>query len=325
LTFIQAKEDSLLYLFHNLVDYILRSSFRKSLLFFISLLLAHTIYGQAIFEIDKDTITRFERINVDKGLSSNEVTCFHQDNYGFIWVGTQNGLNIYNGIEFKIFRNEFGNQQSLPSDYIYKIFETKDSLIWICTEFGLSKFDRASERFINFFPDSIELFSSKNKILEIYEVDDFLVLNVDYLLYTFNKKTCKFQSYDKKLLPRVNEFIELNSMIPDSNGTIWIFEDENDELVLNHFDLLKQKIHTYRSSDSLKIKPSLLKNAKVYKSISGIIWLCTFGNGVYKLSLDGEDSFKSQNYTGWEGDRINSNYVLDIFEDSKSNIWFGGK
>jgi signal transduction histidine kinase/ligand-binding sensor domain-containing protein/DNA-binding response OmpR family regulator len=300
-------------------------SISRILLPFFFILLSAKIIAQKEFKFETDQTTRFERINVDQGMSSNNVNCFHQDNYGFIWIGTQSGLNLYNGLDFKIFRNEIDNVASLPSDNIHKIFESTDSTIWICSEIGLSLYDRGSERFKNFFPDSSELYSSINKIQEIYEIGDFLVLNAGGLLYTFNRKTSKFQRFDKKLLPRVNDFIEPNAMIPDSNGMIWVFEDKNDELLLNHFDVENQLFKSYHSADSLVLKPSELRNALVYKSNSGVIWMATFGNGLYKLTLDEKGSYITLNYTGWEGDRINSNYTLDIFEDKESNVWFGGK
>lgn len=107
--------------------------------------------SQITFHLDKTT--RFERLSVEQGLSSRYTTTIHQDKYGFIWIGTQNGLNIYDGMEFKIFRSETNNPHSLPNNYIYKILEAKDSSTWVCTEYGLSRYNRASESFTNFYPE----------------------------------------------------------------------------------------------------------------------------------------------------------------------------
>ena len=284
---------------HNLSG---RNAIFKTMVLYVFLLVLSIIPFQVIAQsfYTSDQSTRFEKIGIDQGLSSDKVTCFHQDNFGFIWIGTQSGLNLYNGLDFKIFRNELNKSGSLPSDNIYKIIESKDSAIWICSEIGLSLYDRGSESFKNFFPDSSELYSSINKIQEIYEVGDFLVLNAGGLLYTFNRKTSNFQRFDKTLLPRVNEFIEPCSMVPDSNGKIWVLEIKNDALLLNQFDVENQLFQSYHASDSIILNASEIKSTQIYKSISGIIWLATFGNGLYKLTLDEKDTYKAENFNRWQ-------------------------
>jgi len=106
-------------------------------------------FAQLAFRIDNTT--RFDNLGVAQGLSSRYVTCIHQDKYGFVWIGTQNGLNLYDGMDFTIFRSQDNNPNSLPDNFIYKIVEDKDSTLWICSEFGLSRYNRATEDFTNFY------------------------------------------------------------------------------------------------------------------------------------------------------------------------------
>ena len=207
----------------------------KSVFFFclfltISFCTTHT-FAQFTYELDKTT--RFERIGVDQGLSSRYITCIYQDNNGFIWIGTQNGLNLYDGYEFKIFSSDIENPNSLPDNYIYKIIEGKDSIMWICTEYGLSRYNRASEDFTNFYPDTIDYYNPINSIREINEFDENLMINAGGKLYKFNNKSHTFHDLGKTLFfpPRYSAIIYV-TMFLDSSGMLWVFSNDNDNLIL---------------------------------------------------------------------------------------------
>lgn len=63
------------------------------------------------------------RLGIEQGLSNNSVKAIYRDHLGFLWFGTFNGLNSYDGCEFKIFRNRLNDSTSLPHNYIYAITE----------------------------------------------------------------------------------------------------------------------------------------------------------------------------------------------------------
>lgn len=106
-------------------------------------------YAQVInFRVDKFT--------VEQGLSQNQVFCIYQDNKGFLWFGTQNGLNLYDGYNFKIFRHEPGNENSLLDYAVNSICETDTGIFWIGTREGMSRLDFKTGKFKHFrhHPDS---------------------------------------------------------------------------------------------------------------------------------------------------------------------------
>ena len=77
-----------------------------------------------------------------------------QDKFGFMWFGTQDGLNRYDGYKFKVFTNESGNKNSLSNNYIWSIHEDKDGIMWIGSfGGGLTRFDPATESFTNYKND----------------------------------------------------------------------------------------------------------------------------------------------------------------------------
>jgi len=80
-------------------------------------------------------------LGIENGLSNNAVTSIFQDHYGFMWFGTYDGLNRYNGYEFKVFRNQLNDPSSLIHNRIVAITEDADNRIWIGTKMGLSIYD----------------------------------------------------------------------------------------------------------------------------------------------------------------------------------------
>ena len=124
-----------------------------SLFFLLFSLFSFQCFAQFTYELDKTT--RFEKMGVKEGISTEYTTCIHQDKYGFIWIGTQSGLNLYDGYEVKVFSANPKNRQSLFNNWILSIFEEADGTMWFCTDIGISKYDRANQTFSNFIPDSL--------------------------------------------------------------------------------------------------------------------------------------------------------------------------
>lgn len=93
----------------------------------------------------------FDQLTVNDGLSQNFVTCILQDHQGFLWVGTRDGLNRYDGYKFKIYAFEAQDTTSLSANAIQSIFEDRNNNLWVGTRFGgLNKYDRATDRFVRY-------------------------------------------------------------------------------------------------------------------------------------------------------------------------------
>ena len=93
----------------------------------------------------------FDRITMDSGLSSSSVTSILKDRTGYVWVGTTEGLNRYDGYTFKVFLPVPDCPESIQSSSIDKLFEDSDGGIWIFfSSGGISRYDRGSDTFLNF-------------------------------------------------------------------------------------------------------------------------------------------------------------------------------
>jgi hypothetical protein len=97
---------------------------------------------------------RFTRLSTDDGLSQTRVLQIVQDDQGFMWFGSQYGLNRYDGYKFKVFKHEPGNPNSLSGVFISSLFKDRSGSLWIgCDEF-LDRFDPVTETFTHYRIDS---------------------------------------------------------------------------------------------------------------------------------------------------------------------------
>lgn len=89
----------------------------------------------------------FEHLTIENGLSQSSVLSIYQDSKGFLWFGTSDGLNRYDGYSFKIYKNDIRNPYSISNNVINHITEDPDGNLWIATANGLNKFNPRSEKF----------------------------------------------------------------------------------------------------------------------------------------------------------------------------------
>jgi len=102
----------------------------------------------------------FRHLAVEDGLSQSTINCIYQDHYGFMWFGTQDGLNCYDGFGFTIYRSVPEDSATLSHNWIWDVTEDDDHNLWIATWNGLTKYDRSTRAFSRFLPDS----ANKNSI-----------------------------------------------------------------------------------------------------------------------------------------------------------------
>ncbi|MFB2119398.1 two-component regulator propeller domain-containing protein [Parapedobacter sp. 2B3] len=102
-------------------------------------------YGQPFY---------FTHYQVENGLSNNAVLCSVQDPMGFMWFGTKDGLNRFDGYSFKVFHNDPDNPNGLGSNFVRALYVDKTGYIWVGTDQGIYLFDPKSETF-SFFNPSI--------------------------------------------------------------------------------------------------------------------------------------------------------------------------
>lgn len=148
----------------------------------------------------------FRHYKVEEGLSYNTVICSYQDKKGFLWFGTKDGLNRFDGNNFKIFRHDADDPTTIGNNFIKVLHEDDQGALWVGTGKGLYSFDAASETF--------KLFNntSANEIIDIQTDNrDNLWYILGRGLYKFNFKTRETTKYDD----------DVTSICKTSDGHIW--------------------------------------------------------------------------------------------------------
>lgn len=195
-----------------------------------ALALIALLYAIAVFpltaQVSSQSDIAFERLTVKNGLSQGSVLCIIQDKRGFMWFGTEDGLNRYDGHSFKVFRSNPRDTSSLARNYIEALYEDKEGTLWVGTKGGLCRFNRTTETFTTFRADGKPTSLSNGYVTSI--VDD---ARGEYLwvgtygggLCRMDKKTGQFNTYRKNL----RDAGALQSDIvwrltADKTGAIWV-------------------------------------------------------------------------------------------------------
>ena len=187
-------------------------------------LLLHNGNGHAQLYFKAKTLT------VANGLSDNRVTCFYKDKKGFMWIGTRNGLNRYDGHSFKIFRPQPGN--SISNEVINDIAEDSRGRIWVATMEGLNIFDPAAGTWEAMTPDpSGARKSVPNFIIWDIEIDqqDKVWIAVDVFEFCqFDIRANKFIFYDWPVFARQHPVLKkygyrsIQRFVPKNNHEFWL-------------------------------------------------------------------------------------------------------
>ena len=143
---------------------------------------------------------KFEHLSVDQGLSYNSVLDIIQDDQGFMWFATEDGLNKYDGYKVTVYKNIKNVSSSLSNNFVYDIHKDHSGILWIATAFGLNKYDRAHDNFVRYFdtlPDAGDVGS--NSICDISNPDplndEILWLGTGYGLCEFHITSGQYDRY----------------------------------------------------------------------------------------------------------------------------------
>ena len=250
----------------------------------------------------------FKNITIEDGLSQSTVETIYQDSKGYIWIGTNDGLDRYNGYEFKHYKHDKYDKNSIANNYIVDIIEDKNGYIWVSTIGGLSRINPDKDEIKNYYSkeDSGNL-SNSNLWQILCTNDNRLIASTIDGLNVYDKNKDKFTRilYKEGELP--SQYIY--SLEEDINGHIWVGTDNG----LVELDKDLNIVKSYQDA----IEDSDVYN--VYDDSKGNIWVCTLDNGLFKINLDDNsvENYKNNN----SKISIPSNNVRDIISDSEGKLW----
>ena len=220
------------------------------------LFLSNTVFGQEYY---------FKHYKVEDGLSNNTVLASIQDTDGFLWFGTKDGLNRFDGYNFKIFRSEANSKTSLGINYIQSLHEFKDQ-IWVGTDKGLYSYDKKLDKF-TFLNEAIN-----NRINDIdNDLDNNLWFISIGTIIKYNTDTKQINMFDG-----TNHFYT-TSITCDENGIIWA-SSFNDLYRYSEATQSFEKIN-------LQLPNSNVSISAIYAFDANSIFIGTKDHGVYKYDI----------------------------------------
>ncbi len=167
----------------------------------------------------------FEHYSINDGLSASIVRCMIQDKIGYMWFGTYSGLDRYDGISFRSYKNIPGDTSSLINAFVQCLLEDKAGNLWIGTTNGLEKFDPSIEKFTHFnLFDEDEANEWNNNIFSICEDQyGYLWLGTGDGLNKFDPATGNFTHF-RNDRANINSLVNnvINVILEDSRGDLWI-------------------------------------------------------------------------------------------------------
>ena len=184
-------------------------------IFLVTIFVTSLLYPQTI---------NFKNLTTKDGLSNNKINAILQDKTGFLWFGTDDGLNRFDGYDFKVYRNNPKDSNSISSNNIWSLFEDDEGNIWIGTKSGdLNFYDSEKEIFKHWKIESEVV--RENSITALYKIKNDYVWIGTYQsgLYRFNIKSGELKNWNYKINDInciSNNFV--TSIVEDNNGSLWI-------------------------------------------------------------------------------------------------------
>ncbi|HKJ42114.1 MAG TPA: two-component regulator propeller domain-containing protein, partial [Sunxiuqinia sp.] len=191
---------------------------------FFGLLLFILLPGFGTTALSQTSPLRFAKYGVKDGLSASIVNCVLKDSYGFLWVGTNNGLNRFDGYRTKVFEHDPSRSNSLLSNRILSLSEDHDKNLWIGTTTGLCVKRNGNTGFdaINLASENVQAHSI-NALLTTKKGEVFVATELGFFILKDGNKQPIFigAKHSQNDLGRVNSFAE------DPQGMVWIGSSNN--------------------------------------------------------------------------------------------------
>ena len=270
------------------------------------------------FLYSKTRHLKFEHLTTEHGLSQSTITCILQDQQGYMWFGTQDGLNCYDGYTFTIYQHNPGDSNSISSNTVYALFEDSYGALWVGTESGLDLFRRSTGGFIHYRHHEEESSSlSHDQVMSICEdLNGQLWIGTNGGgLNRFDRQANRFTRFQKESGgEQAISSNEIYEVFCDSRNYLWIGSWHG------HVDL-------YHLENN-QIRPYGRYGEYIIRSIiedrDGDIWICTHGDGLIQVHLDSTANFREIRYRYEKGkNSLSGNALFAIMEDQQGQLWIG--
>ncbi|SKC63445.1 two-component regulator propeller domain-containing protein [Ohtaekwangia koreensis] len=286
----------------------------------------------------------FKRISLREGLSQSMGKCSYKDKQGYMWFGTLDGLNRYDGYEMTVFRNDPKNPASVSSNFINDIQEDQAGNLWVATTEGIDRFDRQKEIFIHYplgdEPSSyiVDIFQDNQGTLWVvtpdvlfrWEKGQFRAYPTSFNIGGLRNVTVDDQgdfwlvSWGnlKRFNPRnkqVSDY-QINSckVIQDSHGRLWVGAYQGLFLYNRQTDSFTRFVHEENNPNSL----SRTEVLALAEGTDGRLWIGTQNGGISLFDYR-QNRFSTLRQNIDDPTSLSNNTVHTFYRDDQGNMWAG--
>jgi ligand-binding sensor domain-containing protein/signal transduction histidine kinase len=277
-----------------------------------------------LINLPPTTDFKFTHLGLEDGLSQSAVGVILQDSRGFMWFGTQDGLNRYDGYNFVVYRNDPNELTSLGGNQIRAIVEDSSGVLWVGTSGGgLNKYDPNTDTFVRYMHDPDNPNSLKNDMVwKIWqdEVGLLWLYTEDGWLTEFNPISETFTHYQFTRSTPSNldiAYYETKSIYQDKTGIFWL---GNYKGGLASFDRKTGQFSYFfhDPDDAASIGAGGVTN--IYEDETGNLWISTTEGGLNLLDRESK-RFKRFLYNSDDPYSISDNNCQQIYQDHTKNYW----
>ncbi|MBN1414306.1 MAG: GAF domain-containing protein, partial [Bacteroidales bacterium] len=270
--------------------------------------------------IAQDETMSFKNLTPGMGLSHGDVLCFYQDHEGYMWIGTVDGLNKYDGVAFTVYKHNQNDTTSLSDNIVINIYEDKKNNLWVAS-IGLCRYNREKDNF-----ERITYKDDQNKKIEnivtflFEDNDNKLWVSTSNGVYWFDTEKrifhqCFTDTYGKDILVNFSEIHQ------DKNGILWfISEDKVNGGIIKYNPVTKETDRFHTQHPIFKLKENAVYSLIIDKQEN--IWTGAYSTG---LSMINQRTKTITNYQKEPGNNnsLSNNFVQSLAQNREGKIFIG--
>ncbi len=261
---------------------------------------------------------RLKLLTPQEGLSDNAITDIVQDQYGFIWLATTNGLNRYDGYRFQTYLNDPLASNSLPTNHITCMIIDHKEDFWLGTIDGLVHLKANTELFTA-LKMPLKTRDNQHYINCLHEDKQHnLWIGTRKGLFKRNYQTQQIEPSYLKLIP---DNISIEDIVEDDANNLWIAT--NIGLIQFNYINFNITVYNHNPQDTNSLVQDQLRRLLIDRE--GNIWICSLNSGVNKYNVKQKQFQLYQNIPGKFPHCMTSNSIYTVIEDHQGQLWFGSQ
>ncbi len=267
---------------------------------------------------------RFDHYNMDDGLSHLYIRDIVQDSIGYIWIGTFDGLNKFNGYDFEIYRHNVNDSSSLPANTIRSLFVDCRNNLWVGTTNGLCRYDRKNNCFVN-YSEEYGYNLGNYDILDVYVDSDtnLWIGTIGAGLFLVDVKSNNY----KQFLQNDNNPLSISGndiriIFEDSKKNFWIGTSDNG------VNLFARKNGSFLHYIHDENNPTSIIGNQVYSIVednNSNLWFACLNKGLSRMQINNlsKGVFKNYSYNPNNSNSLSDNTPRVLYPDKNGGIWIG--